>query len=153
MTKYLIIILVFVILILLVILTINRNNRSSLKPQSSPSNSQTNSFQNTPPPSMSTQDQIKAQEQADRNYAETTKQIDTQYPWLDKLPLQVPNTYYVYFDINQKQFIAKLYPKASSSIPVDQQVENFKKEIQSKLLNLIPNYTNYPISWDIKPQP
>lgn len=160
MTKYLIFILVTVVVLLfgLSFLQPISPNKAKVKPTSppiltTPSASPTSSL----PPSQNPRndtippEQIKIQSEADQDFAEKTKQIDQSYPWLDKLPIQAQK-YYAYFDVSEKQFIAKLYPSSSSNIPIDQQVSNLKKEIETKLQNLIPDYSKYNIRWDIKPE-
>lgn len=155
MTKYLIIFLI-IFIVILGILTILPKLSSRRKPTATPlpvlvAPSSSPSVTQKPEKVISTEEQIRLQSQADKDFAEKTKQTATLYPWLDKLPIQSQN-YFAYFDIDQKIFIAKLYPKSSSSIPVDQQVEDLKKEVQAKLQELIPDYNNYQISWDVKPE-
>lgn len=158
MTKYLIIFLIIFIAFLSLILIIlprfyNQGSRKYtpspfpilVAPSSSPSVIQ------QPEKVISTEEQIRLQSQADKDFAEKTKQTATLYPWLDKLPIQYQN-YYAYFDIDEKQFIAKLYPSSSSNIPIDQQVSDLKKEVETKLQSLIPDYGKYNIRWDIKPE-
>lgn len=162
MTKYLFFALLFAIFILLVIFLFPLiANLGKTKPIPSPSPILTapsvlptpvpTSISTASPSGIPLTDQIKIQSEADRDFAEKTKQINILYPWLDKLPIQTPN-YYVYFDVNQKQFIAKLYPSSTSTTPIDQQVNSFKSEITTKLQSLIPDYTQYNIKWDIIPE-
>lgn len=162
MTKYLFFALLFGIFILLIfILSPLISNLGSPRPISTPSPiliAPSASPMSTPittpiilPSNTPSADQIKIQSQADQDFATKTNQIKTLYPWLNKLPIQTPN-YYVYFDISQKQFIAKLYPSSTSTTPIDQQVTSLRNEITSKLQSLIPDYTQYNIQWDIKPE-
>lgn len=90
------------------------------------------------------------QAQADQDFAAKIKANNDLYPWLNKLPFQTKN-YYVYFDVDQKQFITKLYPQSSSTTSVDQQVADLKTEIITRLQSTIPNYTQYNIQWEVKP--
>lgn len=159
MTKYLFFALLFAIFVIILLLLVS--NLGKPKPTSTPlpiltapTSSPASISVPTPvgsPKETSTANQLQIQSQADQDFAEKTKQINTLYPWLDKLPIQTPN-YYVYFDVSQKQFIAKLYPSSTSITPVDQQIDLFKNDITTKLQNLIPDYTKYNITWDIKPE-
>lgn len=162
MTKYLFFALLIGIFILLVfILSPFISNLGRPKPASTPSLILTapvasptpfpTSISTIPPSNTPPSDQIRIQSQADQDFATKTNQIKTLYPWLNKLPIQTSN-YYVYFDVSLKQFIAKLYPSSASTTPVDQQVDLFKNDITTKLQNLIPDYTKYNITWDIKPE-
>lgn len=151
MTRYLIIILVIATgLALIVVLFPLFSSRGKPAPSPLPVLTAPSASPFTSPKgTLSTQDQINLQAQADQDFAKRSKQIKEAYPWLDKLPIQ-SQKYYVYFDVNEKQFIAKLYPSSSSSTSVDQQVENMQNEIKAKLQELIPDYTKYNIRWDIK---
>lgn len=157
MTKYLIFFLIFAILILLIFVFLPSLGNHQISPSplpviTAPSATPASSAQViSPKTATSPADQINIQAQADQNFAAKTKEINTLYPWLNKLPIQSQN-YFFYFDINEKQFIGRLYPQTSSSVPVNQQVNNFESEIMSKLQSLIPDYTKYNIRWDIKPE-
>ncbi|KKQ08503.1 MAG: hypothetical protein US28_C0007G0057 [Candidatus Daviesbacteria bacterium GW2011_GWA1_36_8] len=100
---------------------------------------------------ISTEDQIKEQAAADRNYAEGIKEIDATYPWLNKLPIQATN-YFVSFDTNTKKFTAKLYPQTNSSTSIEAQNEQFKKEVLDKLGALEIPYTQYTIDYISTPE-
>lgn len=159
MTKYLIIALIAAVILLSAISFLSHFFNTG-KPQTiplpiltAPSASPASSYT---PSSNSNNDiapaeQIEIQSKADQDFAEKTKQMNDAYPWLSRLPIQTQN-YYVYFDVSEKQFIAKLYPNSSSATPIDQQVETMKNEIKSKLQNLIPDYIKYNIRWDVKPE-
>lgn len=154
MTKYLIGALLLIIFLLSFIILFPRLGLRSIKPIQSPQPVLTvPSASPTPIPStLSTEEQIKLQEQADRDFAEQSKKINETYLWLNKLPLQ-SQRYYVYFDVEEKQFIAKLYPSSVSSNSVDQQIEDMKTEIKANLKELTPDYEKYTIRWDIKVEP
>lgn len=157
MTRYLIIALVIAIFLLSIIVLASRffsqgkSQASPLPIQTAPSKPPTPPASSSPKKDIAPPDQMKIQSEADQDFAEKTKQMNDAYPWLNKLPIQAQN-YYVYFDVDvdQKQFIAKLYPNSSSATPVDQQIEAMKREIESKLKSSIPDYNNYQIKWDIK---
>lgn len=98
---------------------------------------------------VSNEDRIKAQNQADLNYAQKTDDVYKLYPWLDDVDIRTDN-YFVYFNVDEKQFVAKLYPNSKSSTSTDQQVEEMKAEITEKLKTIVPDFTKYNIRWDIK---
>ena len=110
------------------------------------------SFTTASPDTISTADQQKEQSQADLNYASKEAQFQQNYPWYNDLPLQT-ETYYVYFDTNSKSFIGILYPSNSSSASVDNQVAGMKSDIQTQLTNLGIPYNNYPLNWEVTPEP
>src|SRR5438132_249205 len=58
--------------------------------------------------------QLINQTEADKNFSAWQKDIQTNYPWYNNLPLQ-EDGYFVYFDLDQKTFFAYLYPKSSKS--------------------------------------
>ncbi len=89
------------------------------------------------PPPQSLQDQLKIQTEADKNFADRQNEVLRNYPWYNSLPIQT-NKYFVYFDLKNKMLIALLYPKQSSSISINSQVEEFKAEITLRLKNLVP---------------
>lgn len=148
MTKYLIIFLLLISLLLLIIAfspLLTNLGKSKIVPTPLP----IISISPIPSTSQGIAPIQNHQAQADRNFAAKSKEIQDLYPWLDKLPIQTQN-YFVYFDVNEKQFIAKLYPSSSSNLTVEQQVEGFKNEVKTKLQSNIPDYSKYNIRWDIK---
>lgn len=84
------------------------------------------------------------QEQSDKVFSNEMKKIQTIYPWYNKLPIINPN-YFVYFDVEKKQLIAKIYSK-SNNLSADQ-VSNIKNEITTKLLGLEIPVDQFPIAW------
>lgn len=160
MTKYLFFALIFAIFVLLVFIFLPLiSNFGKPKPMSTPppvltAPSASPTFipgSSALPSGIPSADQIQLQAKADQDFAEKIKQRDALYPWLDKLPIQTSN-YFAYFDVDQKQFIATLFPSSASTISIDEQVNGFKSEITTKLQNLIPDYTQYNIQWNIKPE-
>jgi hypothetical protein len=103
------------------------------------------------PENTTQQDQMKEQQQADNNYKAWEKQTYTTYPWLDNLPLQ-KDTYFVYFSLDKKAFIAKIYPKSSSSLSQDQQISTIETEIQENLTNIGIDINLYKFNWEINPE-
>lgn len=107
-------------------------------------------FTTVPINKVSTEDQIKNQEIADRDFGEWDKNNQASYPWYNKLPLQT-NTYFVYFNLDTKNFVAKIYP--SSSTPTESETNAIKSEVLSKLAGLGINTANYSIEWKVIPAP
>lgn len=95
------------------------------------------------------EDQIKAQSEADQNYAKAALEQQEKYPWLDKLPIQ-SSSYFVYFEIANGKFTAELYPRSSSSQSIESQTEQLKREVTQKINTLGPDATKYEIIWVIK---
>lgn len=109
------------------------------------------SFKTSPLEQITTDDQIKAQSEADRNFTGWERSLE-KYPWYDKFPLHTEN-YYVYFDLDKKSFSATLFPSASSTLPIDQQVETFKREVEGKIISFGISLAQYPILWEVTPEP
>jgi hypothetical protein len=99
----------------------------------------------SPTPSQSLMDN---QLVADKDYANWSKSIFENYPWINQFPIQNSN-YFVYFDTDKIRVIAKLYPKKSSNLTINQQVEQFKTEILQKMKDINQDTLNYPIDWTI----
>lgn len=95
---------------------------------------------------------MKKQEQSDREFAEEQASIQRNYPWFDKLPLQT-DSYFFYFDAEIKSFVGLLYPKTSKIIPVETQVSSMKIEIVNQLNSMGIPSSQYPISWEVTPEP
>ncbi|MCL4418988.1 hypothetical protein M1146_02675 [Patescibacteria group bacterium] len=87
---------------------------------------------------------VQKQGEADKNFANELKKTQTTYPWYNKLPLMDSN-YFVYFDLNKKQLIAKIY-SLSNNLSAGQ-VSNIKKQIESNLLGLGVPVSQFPILW------
>ena len=102
---------------------------------------QTDSFFNSSSDqSVELQRAVEEQTKVDQEYASWEKDISDNYPWRKKLPLTSEN-YYVYFDLNNKVFIGRLYTTAGDDVEqlkadilkilkVDEEIpiENFKFE-------------------------
>lgn len=78
---------------------------------------------------------------ADENYVKRDTEIDTSYPWISKLPIY-DKTYFVYFNINQKQFFGKIY---NTNAP-DTAKEAALRAMRTARIPV----GQYPIVWDIK---
>lgn len=105
-------------------------------------------FTTVPLSQVSTEDQIAAQAKADKSFGEWDKNNAQNYPWYNQLPIQA-STYFVYFDLDNKKFIAKLYP--TSSTPTDTEITALKNEVQTKLISLGVPLNDYFINWSIIP--
>lgn len=81
-------------------------------------------------------------QQSAQAYDSRQKNNTTAYPWLRKLPLAADN-YYVYFDLSEKKFIGKLYPKPPENIEVTKQL------ISAKLKEKQIPYETYGIEWSV----
>lgn len=97
------------------------------------------------------EDQIKTQAEADKNYGEWEKNVLKNYPWYNQLPLQADN-YFVYFDLDKKIFIGKLYPKKSSNLSIETQVNTFKNEIITQLKTLGVDIAKFSFQWLTNPE-
>lgn len=102
------------------------------------------SFKTTAFADLSPQDVLLLQSYADKEVADKNKAIDSAYPWIDKLPLQT-ETYFVYFDVDKKTFIAKIYTDQTHS------EESLREDVIVSLeSNGIP-HGSYPIEWTVTP--
>lgn len=107
-------------------------------------------FSTLPLEEVSTEDQIKAQEAADRDFAERDRINQENYPWYNNLPLQAA-TYFVFFDLNTKKFTAKIYPPSSS--PTENEITAIENEVKSRLSSLDIDLNKYTIDWEVTPAP
>ncbi len=147
-----------ILLMIILIISLVSQNRQTYHPQ--PTISPTTYLQPSPTPTTpvipglnpTEQEKMKSQTQADLKYSKYIKDIYTNYPWYNSLPLQT-TSYFVYFDPNKKSFTGKLYPKSSTTTSVDQQVALMKSEILEKLKNLSIPTTTYPFDWQVTQQP
>lgn len=90
-------------------------------------------------PSQSFQQQMQFQTQADYNFGQWQQDIYTKYPWYNKLPLASDN-YFVYFDVNEKKFIGKIYASPD-------QTQFFMNQVNFELTSLGINLNQFPIQW------
>lgn len=91
------------------------------------------------------QQAIAEQMQADQEYGDWQANNSNNYPWLRKLPL-TSEKYFVYFDLNKKVFIGRLYPKTGDNL------DNMKSDIL-KILTVdeeIP-MNNFKVEWVVNP--
>lgn len=97
----------------------------------------------TPTPTLSAENlkNIKIQQQADLEFGRWQQEVKSEYPWYDKLPLQT-DKYFVYFDLEQKIFIAQIYRKEELAL--------IKTEIFQKLKDLAVEVEKYQFKWEVK---
>ena len=69
----------------------------------------------SPTPSVELQKAIAQQMQVDEEYSNWEQNVKDNYPWRKKMPL-TSEKYYVYFDLNKKVFIGRLYPTAGDNL-------------------------------------
>lgn len=91
---------------------------------------------------------IKYQAEADKNTGEKISEIYKNYPWFDKLPI-LTKEYFVYFDTEKKQIVAKIYTLKDTK---EEQINSLKNEIQKQLTTLGVDTYKYPINWSLVPQ-
>ena len=101
---------------------------------------------------MSLEEQAREQAIADKNFRIWEAEVAEKYPWLNELPLQT-DSYFFYFDIDKEAFIGTLYPNSTSTIPTQTQVDAMKIEIITELTQLGIPYSNYPLEWEVIPEP
>lgn len=97
-----------------------------------------------PTPGNSTpEEQLEIQTRADRNFSQEYEKITKNYPWFEKLPI-LTGDYFIYFDLEKKQFVARIY--STNSVVI----ENIKLKIIDGLKKTIgPDSSKYPVRWDI----
>ena len=69
----------------------------------------------SPTPSVELQKAIAEQMQVDEEYSNWEQNVKDNYPWRKKMPL-TSEKYYVYFDLNRKVFIGRLYSSAGDNL-------------------------------------
>ncbi len=94
-------------------------------------------------------EQVKSQAKISKELSQYWSTITKNYPWFDQY-LKTKD-FFVYFDIANKQFVAKLYPDPSALSAVDAQVNLAKKIISAWIHNLGNNASSFPVRWVIKP--
>ena len=88
---------------------------------------------------------IQEQMQADQEYAQWQQTNETSYPWLRKLPL-TSDKYFVYFDLNRKAFVGRLYVKPEDDL----------EKLKSDILNILKvdeeiPVENFQVEWQVNP--
>ena len=103
--------------------------------------------QGTPAPTATVELQ-KAIDEAKNSAAEyDTWQVTnlTAYPWLRKFPL-ASEKYYIYFDLNKKTFIGRLYPKSGDT--TDQIKAQIMADFKAKSIPV----DTFPFEWVVNPK-
>lgn len=141
--KYFIfLIFILFLLALFVLVLLPKNNPPITKPSPSPT---------VQPIIIPEQSQSEKQGQADYQYNKATNDFYSSHPWYNKIPPK-NNDYFIGYDASTNNFFVELYPKNSSSISIDNQVIQLKKDV-IQTLNLIGvNTTFYKIDWLVSPQ-
>lgn len=102
-------------------------------------------------PTHITEDMYRKQDQGEKAFAESQANIQRNYPWFNKLPLQTSD-YFVYFDVEKKVFVGLLYPSEGSEGQIANQVVTMKAEIRNSLTSLGIDVSKYQFEWSIKPE-
>ena len=102
-----------------------------------------------PTPTSTQQEQNNLQTQSDINFSKKQKAIYDNYPWYGSLPISGGN-YFVYFDIDTKKLVAKIYPKKGPGEASE--VDALETQIKSKLTALGVNLNTYKIDWQVFPK-
>ena len=102
-----------------------------------------NNSQNSQSPEV--QQAIAEQMDADQEYSNWQQSNSDAYSWIRKLPLTA-NNYFVYFDMDKKVFIGRLYPKTGDN------VDQIKADVLNKLKTEkeIP-VENFQVEWMVNP--
>lgn len=87
------------------------------------------------------------QSAADKAYGDYWKNVDENYPWFNKFPIRT-DSYFLYFDLNKKSFVANLYPQSNNSQSIDSQVAQMKQTIINQVAS-ITHQQNSPIEYAI----
>ncbi|QQG40738.1 MAG: hypothetical protein HYV37_00185 [Candidatus Levyibacteriota bacterium] len=95
--------------------------------------------------------QLKLQTEGDKKFSDWQKDINKNYPWYNNFPLQEDN-YFVYFDLDEKKFVGKIYPKKDTATSINQQVDAYKKVILFQLKKLGIDTTIYQFNWVVTPE-
>jgi len=143
-------VILFLVLILGIFLFI-LSTPTSNQPNNSPTVPVPTGIQRPPTPTLTQEQIMQDQLKADQNYAEWQKNVIDTYPWYNSLPLQT-SSYFVYFDLDKKSFIGKLYPNTNDATPVADQENALKQQIISQLTSLDIPTKQYPILWESHPE-
>lgn len=97
------------------------------------------------PQSPELKEAINQQRAADQEYTDWKDNNHEQFPWINKLPVG-NEKYFVYFDLEKKAFLGRLYPSTGDN------VEQLRTEAISKLKEKQIPADSYPIEWTVFPQ-
>ena len=143
-----------IVVLLILISLVTTANKPSVQndsiPQSSgqvqPQNQPGSFFKNQEAMLPEVKQAIEEQKQADQEYSNWQQSNSDAYSWIRKLPLTAVN-YFVYFDLNKKVFIGRLYPESGENID----------QIKSDVLNRLKTEKEIPVEnfkfeWNVFPK-
>jgi hypothetical protein len=106
----------------------------------------------TPIASTSAEDVLANQQlQDDSVFAKGQLDFLSKYPWYNELP-PVNDEYFVDFDPTKNLFIIELYPQASTSASINDQLVQFKNNALLELQSIGVNAPSYNVEWIIVPR-
>lgn len=100
---------------------------------------------------VSHEDKLREQAQGDRENAAYIAAIYKTFPQFDKYPLKAQN-YFVFYDVDHKRIVGKIYPQRNISTSVAAQVSVMKKEIEARVKQTGVDTKQFPIVWLIIPE-
>lgn len=148
---FLISVLLIVMLVMLVVLSLQKNpsQLQQLLPSSQTTDqTQTTQFENLSE-SEKLEQAIAEQTKADEEYVSWKDDNVGEYPWLNKLPL-TSDKYYVYFDLDKKSFVARIYPSPGEDIEQIKSsvVQDLKKMKEKSPEDFAENFPeNFTFEW------
>jgi hypothetical protein len=148
-----------VILIIVVFTTLSKNGSDSMDPiskgvvnvisaptpRTAPKITDTTPTPNvtqTPAKAKEIADAIARQSKVDSDYAQSQKDLSLSYPWRKKMPL-VGKHYYVYFNLDTREFIGLLYPTGNDN------PDGMKGEIIKRLQDIGVKTEAFTFKWSI----
>lgn len=99
---------------------------------------------------VSSQDQARAQTEADLNFSKNAEEISNSYPWRENLPLQTDD-YFLYFDIEKEVFVGKIYLNNEPQASVENRINSLKEQILLRLKALGVDTSRYQFIWKTVP--
>lgn len=109
------------------------------------------SFSTISTPTESLEEQMQKQTQSDQDFGQKQKAIQDQYPWINNFPIMT-DEYFIFFDVDKKDFNATLYPSKQSSVSQDNQVAQLKEKAIDAIKSKGVQVENYTIEWSIEPR-
>lgn len=104
----------------------------------------------TSPVAIDPNDAAAEQQAGDVTFGKITQQNLSNYPWLGSLPIQ-SSQYFVYFNVQQRKFLATIYPNKKSTMSLQDQTASIKAAISQQLSGMGIPTTVYPFVWTITP--
>jgi hypothetical protein len=109
------------------------------------------SFSTISVPTESLEEQMQKQTQSDSDFGQKQKAIQDQYPWINNFPIMT-NDYFIFFDVDKKDFNATIYPSKQSNISQADQVTQLKEKAMDAIKSKGVQLDNYAIEWSIEPR-